>query len=182
MQRMDDVSLLKTVLAQHWPSARGKKVARYVDKFWDRQRRGQRISGVVEGNHGDYTVSIGVDEDTIHAACSCYIGSHGTCHHCAALAHTFIADPDSFIAIRRIEREEIQGLDSLKRYLESVTLDDLVKSLRAKGVTQKAFCEAIGMSTKHLSTVKSSELKNRRYHELGAIKLAVLWVMENIEE
>ena len=38
------------------------------------------------------------------------------------------------------------------------------------------------MSTQHLSAVKSGELRNRRYHELGAIKLAVLWVMEHFDK
>ena len=46
---------------------------------------------------------------------------------------------------------------------------------------QKAFCAAVGMSTQHLSAVKSSELRNRRFHELGATKLAVLWVLDNLE-
>jgi hypothetical protein len=53
--------------------------------------------------------------------------------------------------------------------------------MRAKGITQKAFCAAVGMSTQHLSAVKSSELRNRRFHELGATKLAVLWVLDNLE-
>ena len=38
------------------------------------------------------------------------------------------------------------------------------------------------MSTQHLSAVKSSELRNRRFHELGAIKLAVLWVLQKLNE
>jgi transcriptional regulator with XRE-family HTH domain len=51
--------------------------------------------------------------------------------------------------------------------------------LKEKGIAQKAFAAGIGMSTQHLSAVKSSEIKNRFYHELGAIKLACLWVLEH---
>ncbi|MCP4361068.1 MAG: hypothetical protein GY796_23925 [Chloroflexi bacterium] len=72
-------------------------------------------------------------------------------------------------------------LDSLQAYLDSVTLDELTKQMRAKGITQKAFCEAIGMNPCHLTAVKSSERHNRRFHELGAIKLAVLWVLEHLD-
>lgn len=54
--------------------------------------------------------------------------------------------------------------------------------MRAKGITQKAFCEVVGMGTGHLTAVKSSELRNRRFHELGAIKLAVLWMLEHFDE
>ena len=50
------------------------------------------------------------------------------------------------------------------------------------GITQKAFCESIGMSTRHLAAVKSSELRNRYYHELGAMKLACLWVLERFTD
>lgn len=31
-------------------------------------------------------------------------------------------------------------------YLRGVTLDDLIDQLRARGITQKAFAESIGMS------------------------------------
>lgn len=34
------------------------------------------------------------------------------------------------------------------------------------------------MNSRQLSAVKSSELRNRFYHELGATKLACLWVLE----
>ncbi len=74
----------------------------------------------------------------------------------------------------------VTDLDALKAHLDSVTLDDLTKQIRAKGITQKAFCERIGMNPRHLTAVKSSELRNRRFHELGATKLAVLWVLEHV--
>ena len=74
----------------------------------------------------------------------------------------------------------VSDLDTLQAYLNSITLDDLIKQLRKKGTTQKAFCESIGMTSRHLSAVKSSELRNRHFHELGATKLAVLWVLDNL--
>jgi uncharacterized Zn finger protein len=140
------------------------------------------VTAVVRGNHGDYTVSIEAQENGVSSTCSCYIGKRGGCHHCAALVHTFLAEPDSFVAVEPVAKGEVADLHTLQAYLNGVTLDDLVKQMRAKGITQKAFCEAVGMSTQHLSAVKSSELRNRRFHELGAIKLAVLWVMEHLSE
>jgi hypothetical protein len=74
----------------------------------------------------------------------------------------------------------VSDLDSLRAYLESVALDELVQQLRQNGITQKAFAESIGMSSQHLSAVKSAEKRNRYFHELGATKLACLWVLEHL--
>ncbi len=78
--------------------------------------------------------------------------------------------------------DDVKGLNELVASLESITLDDLISQLKKRGITQKAFAASIGMSTQHLSAVKSSELNNRFYHELGATKLACLWVLEHYGE
>jgi hypothetical protein len=70
-------------------------------------------------------------------------------------------------------------LAELTEYLRGVTLDTLLQDLKAHGITQKAFAESIGMSSRHLSAVKSAEARNHFYHELGATKLACLWVLEH---
>jgi uncharacterized Zn finger protein len=177
-----DVNALQEAIQARWGNASGEKMQQYVGKFWDRQRRERRITAVVAGNHGDYNVVIEAQEAGVWSACSCYIGKHGYCHHCAALGLTFLAEPDSFAVIEKVERTAVTDLDTLQGYLNSVTLDELLKQMRAKGITQKAFCEAVGMGTGHLTAVKSSELRNRHFHELGAIKLAVLWVLEHFDE
>ncbi len=177
-----DSTALQQAIQTQWGNAGGEKVARYLGEFWDRQRHERRITAVVAGNHGNYNVAIEAQEKGIWSACSCYIGKHGYCHHCAALGLTFLAEPDSFAVIEKVEKTAVTDLDTLHAYLESVTLDELTKQMRAKGITQKAFCEAVGMGSGHLTAVKSSELRNRRYHELGAIKLAVLWMLEHFCE
>lgn len=176
----EQVERLQEALRERWGNRRGAKVERYVGKFWGRERREGKITGVVEGNHGNYTVSIEVHEQgAVMSKCSCYIGKNGYCHHCAALGLTFLADPNSFVAIKKVEKTAVSDLDTLQSYLNGITLDELIKQMRQKGITQKAFCEAVGMSTRHLTAVKSAESRNHRYHELGAIKLAVLWMLEN---
>jgi uncharacterized Zn finger protein len=175
-----DIKALQAAIKERWGQAKGSKVERYVGKFWNHSRRERRITAVVRGNHGDYNVVIEAQEDGLWSACSCYIGKHGYCHHCAALGLTFLAEPDSFVVIEKVEKTAVSDLDTLQAYLDSVTLDELTKQMRAKGITQKAFCEAVGMGSGHLTAVKSSELRNRRFHELGAIKLAVLWVLDNL--
>lgn len=180
----DDTNGLRKAIEERWGNAGSNpKAQRYVGKFWGRTRRGNKITGMVAGNHGNYTVSIETQESLLRSRCSCYIGKHGSCHHCAALGLTFLAEPDSFIVLPQVVVTAVDrpgNLAELQAYLDGVTLDDLVKQMRGKGITQKAFCEAVGMSTQHLSAVKSSELRNRRFHELGAIKLAVLWVLQNL--
>ncbi|MCL4301027.1 MAG: hypothetical protein KJ077_35160 [Anaerolineae bacterium] len=173
-----DINVLKEALKLHGSGQPGEKTKRYVGQFFKRTRLGTRISAQVVGNHGTYTVTVRVDEKGTTSACSCYIGKHGYCHHCAALALTFLNDPSSFREIKTKSLAAVQELAELTEYLQSVTLDSLLQELKAHGITQKAFAEGIGMNSRHLSAVKSSELRNHFYHELGATKLACLWVLE----
>jgi uncharacterized Zn finger protein len=177
---MDDVVELKKALKKRWSRNPSTKAKRYIEKFWDRTRRGQRIMAQVEGNHGTYRVSVGINNNVLDAACSCYKGKHGYCHHCAALAYTFLDNPDSFVVITPIPLAQVATMDDLKRYLEATTLDELITELKAKSITQKAFAESIGMSSQKVGTIKRNELQGYRVHELAAVKLACVWVLQNL--
>jgi|SRR5712691_12915294 hypothetical protein len=60
-----------------------------------------------------------------------------------------------------------------------LTLDALLTQLKAKSMTQKAFAEQIGMNTRHLAAMKASELRHHFFNELGATKLACMWMLEH---
>jgi uncharacterized Zn finger protein len=177
-----DIHVLKEALQRHWPGQLGDKAKRYVGRFFNGTRLGTKITAHVVGNHGTYKVSIRADEQRITSACSCYIGKHGYCHHCAALAISFLNVPTSFREIKTKPLAAVQALAELPEYLQSVTLDELLQELKAHGITQKAFAEGIGLNSRHLTAVKSSELRNHFYHELGATKLACLWVLEHFSK
>jgi len=178
-----DIETLTKGIQNNWTSTLGDKAKAYVGKFSNRIRIGTKIVAQVEGNHGTYTVSIQVSPQlTTTSACSCYIGKGGYCHHCAALAKTFLKAPESFIEKVAKKLDDVKGLTDVAEYLESVTLESLIAQLKEKGISQKTFAASIGMSTQHLSAVKSSELNNRFYHELGATKLACLWILEHYSE
>lgn len=177
---MDELHALQQAITARWKMATEPKVQRYVDQFWNRQRRGTRLAADVEGNHGTYHVSIEVADSVLTSACSCYIGKGGGCHHCIALGMTFLQAPHSFVASQTITLEAVSDLASLAAYLDSVTLDELIGKLRQQGITQKAFAESIGMSSSHLAAVKAAEKRNRRFHELGATKLACIWALEHL--
>jgi len=181
---MDDSELttLQSVLRGRWPNRPDGKVQKYVGKFFDCQRIGTRISARVRGNHGIYTVSIRVDGESASSACSCYIGKHGYCHHCAALAATFLNNSAVFPAVERKTREEVTGLSDLRAYLAHTTLESLLQQLKERGVSQTAFAEGIGTSSQHLGVIKRSELRNRFHKELGAVKLACLWMLDHVDE
>jgi uncharacterized Zn finger protein len=172
-----DIEKLKTGIQQHWSHPVGEKAQRYVGKFFDTTRLGTRISGDVEGNHGTYTVTIEVD-DKLSAACSCYIGKSGYCHHCHALGVTFLEKPEIFVELKTRSLDAVETPGDLTEYLRGVTLDALLKKLRKIGITQKAFAESMGTSSQHVSAVKSSERRNRYFHDLGALKIACLWFLE----
>jgi len=173
---------LNQAIRKGWPTKPGDKAKVYIGQFFNRVRVGSKIVAQVVGNHGTYTVSIQATELTTKSACSCYIGKGGYCHHCAALAATFLNDPDSFVEKVAKKLDDVKGLTDVNEFLQSATLESLLAQLKEKGISQKTFAASIDMSTQHLSAVKSSELNNRFYHELGATKLACLWVLERYGE
>ena len=177
-----DIAKLATAIRRTWSGEPGEKAQKYIGAFFGGVRVGTKIKAQVIGNHGTYTVSIEARDDQVVSACSCYIGKGGFCHHCAALAKTFLQVPDSFVEVKPKKREDVKGLDDVHQYLQGVTLNDLLKQLSEQGVTQKAFAESIGINSRHLSAIKSSEARNHYFNELGATKLACLWVLEHLAE
>jgi hypothetical protein len=181
MPKPSDVTALQTAIRKHWSGTPSAKASRYVGQFFNTVRVGTKIAGKVEGNHGTYTVSIQVQEQGLSSACSCYIGRGGYCHHCEALAATFLKDENIFREVQPKQRESVQSLEEVREYLQGVTLEALLKELGEHGITQKALAESIGMNPRHLSVIKSSELRNHYFNELGATKLACLWVLAHQE-
>ena len=180
-EKVSEIGEVKAAIIRHqWGMSSDEKVTRYVGKFFDRQRTGKKIVARVVGNHGTYTVSLSVKAGRTSGACSCYVGRDG-CHHCDALAKTFLDNPESFVAVAGKRRRNIRTLDDLANYLKGVTLAKLIDQMKERGVTQTAFAESIGMNPRHLAAIKSSEARHRYFNELGATKLAVLWVIENVE-
>ena len=175
---MTDLNQLSTLLKKLLPAAPYEKSARYVGKFYACEVRDRLLKGLVVGNHGEYRVSYQVTESGYaNKACSCYIGKHG-CHHTDALAYTFLQDPARFRVIEKLERSSMKRLEAVAAYLEGVTLEELLDEMRSYGIVQSEFADVIGMASGHLAAVKASERRNRFFHELGATKLACLWVME----
>lgn len=139
---MTDLDLLTTTLQKH-PSLSlppDDKAKTYIGKFFARERVGARISAKVDGNHGTYTVSIRAHEGGIEWTCSCYVDKHG-CHHCAALALTFLQDPTTFAATETKELDAVRSLPDLDAFLSTHTLEGLLIEMKNKGITQKAFAE-----------------------------------------
>ena len=168
------------IIRSGWPRSAGDKAKPYVGQFFDRVRTDNKITAKVEGNHGIYRVSIKVKDNETDSACSCYIGRDGYCHHCHALALTFIKDPESFTIIRKKKLTSVRTLEQLETYLKQTKLDTLLEDMRSRGITNKEFAERIGMNPRHLSSINSCEKRNMIYHELGATKLACLWVIEHL--
>ena len=180
MKKADAEHLADAIRAE-WTGPPSSKARPYVREFFERSRQRRKIEARVEGNHGVYTVSIESKGDNLAAACGCYIGRHGGCHHCEALAHTFLREPASFAVIKTQRWDQVRSLDGLRTYLKSTRLEQLLDELKTRGVSRKAFAESIGMNPRRLSSIQSSEARNHYYNELGATKLACLWVLEHIQ-
>ncbi len=175
-----DIKKFKAAILRSWSITPSPKAETYISTFFDTRLIGNKIVGRTEGNHGTYTVSIELKDNKFLATCSCYIGKSGYCHHCEAMAWAYIQNPARFIEVAVKQREDVEQVSDLQAYLQGVTLESLLLRMREQGITQKAFAESIGMNPRHLTAIKSSEARNHFFNELGATKLACLWVLEHI--
>jgi uncharacterized Zn finger protein len=96
------------------------------------ERRGTKITAKVVGNHGTYTVSIQLGHQGLTSACSCYIGKHGYCHHCEALAITFVQDLGAFKIVKVTQHQDIRAFTGVQASLQSMTLEALLTPRKAK--------------------------------------------------
>lgn len=185
---MSDSGTLKSILEKHWMKStvfNDSEVQKCVGQFYDCIRTNIKAIARIKGNYGFHVVSIELINEfkgILNYSCSCYIGKNGNCHHCLALIKTFLNNPDSFENIELKESIDIKNVAEIKKYLESTTLDSLIKQLKAKGITQKAFAESMKMPINHLNAIKRSELKEHFFNELGSVKLACLWALEHLNK
>lgn len=63
--------------------------------------------------------------------------------------------------------------------MRHTTLESLLLQLRERGITQKAFAESLGMKPSMLTVYKSSEARHHYFSELGAVKLACVWMLQH---
>jgi uncharacterized Zn finger protein len=177
-----DAKQLESLVRRTWSAKPTPKAQEYIDTFFDNMVVENRIVAKVQGNHGTYTVSVELKDKKLTAACSCYIGKGGLCHHCHALALTYLRNPSKFSEVQPKTREDVKQVSDLQAYLQSMTLESLLDKLKEHRITQKAFAESIGMNPRHLAAIKSSEARNHYFNELGATKLACLWLLDHVEE
>ncbi|MBA3806134.1 MAG: hypothetical protein H0X14_10535, partial [Acidobacteria bacterium] len=126
-----DADELTNIIEANWHHASHPKVQRYIGKFFERTRTGNKLAAKVHGNYGVYTVSIEAKEKGTRSACSCYIGKGGGCHHCHALARTFLNNPDSFKVVEKKELRKVVNVEDVAGYLQGTTLEELLKELKA---------------------------------------------------
>src|SRR6266446_4061980 len=118
-----ELEQLQTVIKRQWSCGPSPKAKPYVKAFFAAVRTDTKITAKVVGNHGTYTVSIQFNNHSLTSACSCYIGKHGSCHHCEALAITFVQDPTLFTVVTPKQRKNVRDLTDVQAYLQSVTLE-----------------------------------------------------------
>ena len=139
-----ELEQLHMAIKRQWSRVPSKKAQPYINAFTAAVRSGTKITAKVVGNHGTYTVSIQLDSQGLTSACSCYIGKHGYCHHCEALAITFVQDPSLFQVVTPKQRKDVRDLTDVQAYLQSVTLEALLTQLKDKGSLRKPLQNRLG--------------------------------------
>lgn len=157
------------------------KEREYFDAFFNREATEDSIKAKVQGNYGTYRTSLKrLKSGFIKSSCSCYMGSG--CKHTYALAHTFLKKTDTFNFKVKVVPKTVKNLQDVQLMLEAKTLEEIMFALRKKKITQKDLAESIGTTSAHIGKLKSGEQKGYIYKELGAVKLAAIWVLDNIKK
>jgi hypothetical protein len=177
-----EIEEFKTIISKKFDkfSTEGK-VGKYFGEFYNGEIKKDRIIANVVGNHGEYTVSLRIYGEIVDDQCSCYIGKNG-CHHTIALAKTFLKNPDEFEFIKEVKRPRIKHINKIREYLDYVTLQDLSTELDGLGFSEADIARATGTSSGHISAVRRSEARGRYFKELGVIKMAFLWMIDNAKK
>ena len=84
--------------------------------------------------------------------------------------------------IKEVKRTRLNTLEKIRDYLDYVTLEDLTNQMNELGLPQADLAKATGTSSAHISAVKRSEARNRYFKELGVIKMACLWMIDNAKK
>ena len=177
-----DIEELKRIIDKNFSKfSTDGKTGSYIGRFFDGEIKNNKIVGYVDGNHGEYKVSLNVVGESVDDQCSCYIGKNG-CHHTIALAYTFLKNSEKFEIIKEVKRIRLNTLEKIRDYLDYVTLEDLTNQMNELGLTQADLAKATGTSSAHISAVKRSEARNRYFKELGVIKMACLWMIDNAKK
>lgn len=94
----------------------------YVREFTHRLRLARSIAGRVVGPHGVYTVSLGIEGETLNPSCSC-ASDAGFCRHVIALGLTYIEEPESFYDLQTLttDLEQQSHADLIKLILQMVS-------------------------------------------------------------
>ncbi len=145
---MSETTALQTAIRAQWRASPSEKAKRYIGQFFESDAH--QIEDHWQGawQPGTYVVSIESTADRVSSGCSCYVGKGGFCHHCEALAHTFLQEPSAFREVQPTAREAIRSLADLQTYLQGVALQTLLAELKASGITPTAFAASIGINTR----------------------------------
>ena len=177
----DNIAFSELQLRSRVDAKTYQRAQEYVGHFTHRTIDENEISGKVKGNYGTYITFHRVSE-WLEGRCSCQAADEMFCKHSVALGLTYLEAPESFKKKKKVGRKEITGLDDISRYLSSVTLDDLVKELKGKGITQKRIIEILNMNPGLFSSAKRCEQRGRYYNFLGALKLSCLYLLDLVEQ
>ena len=157
---MSEISALQTAIRAQWRAAPSEKAKRYMGQFFETTRSDRRSPARCMATMAPTSCP----SSPQRTACRPAVAAISAKAAFATIAKRWRTrsseSPQIFREVQPTAREAIRSLADLQAYLQGVTLETLLAELKANGITQTAFAASIGMNTRHLSAVKSSELRN----------------------
>ncbi len=151
----------------------------YVGSFYACNQIDEKtIVGKIRGNHGEYEVSLTMQNDNIEQyGCGCEAAKTEICKHVAALGFTYVDSPWLFSG-KRLTRSEINSLDDLKYYIATTPLKDLLVDLKAKNINISEVAGLLNVSPSQLSSIVKEDSVGRSHQLTEPIKIACLFLLE----
>ncbi|WP_141509057.1 helix-turn-helix domain-containing protein [Candidatus Chloroploca asiatica] len=171
------------LLQSRWQGAPSPKTQKYINTFFDIFTLRNGLYAKVQGNHGVYRVSIFEYNDQIDATCSCYIGKHGYCHHCEALARTFLLDATTIPPVPAYHIADVRTAttpEQINQYIRSTALAELLQELERNRISIKSVAASLGVSPQRIRALIKKEQHQGVVDELTPIKLSCLWLLDQL--
>jgi predicted XRE-type DNA-binding protein len=183
MTTSETARTVKHLLQNRWQGGISPKAQKYVNVFFDVFALRGGLYAKVEGNHGVYRVSLFHFNNQIDATCSCYIGKSGYCHHCEALARTFLLNPTSIPTIPAYQLADISAAatpEQIYHFTRSAALAEILQELERNRVSIKSVAESMGLSPQRIRALMKKEQQQGILDELIPLKLASIWLLGHL--
>jgi len=155
-----------------------QKAESSLNSFYNLKMEDSRLSGAILGNHGEYLVSMDVDNGKIKKySCLCDNSKISFCKHAIGLGLNYIYTPWLFDS-KNINIEDIKNISDLKYYIRMTKLNDIFNDIKKVNISILDISDLLNISVSDLSVILKDENIKKSHKMLEPIKISLLYILD----